>query len=212
MASVEPRGGEWLVGFSSAISQKTFYARTSQGELHELLYAPDLDSANKRWAGRTVYAARGFLHPMSGGGGTGSIKVDLRAPLAVIEVRPGLTPLPAKPLWVVVKTADGRQGAIPVRFSWTNSPASHRHDGNPWDDDLAETDPSLSCVADAATWEIINSHHVREGMTREQVRLSWGRPLDRGRGVFKGSDHECWEYENQRLWFDAAELAGIEEK
>jgi hypothetical protein len=209
--SMEPVGDEWLVGFTSNISGKPLYAKTSDGDLHEFAYAADCDSAKTRWTGKTMYSARGFITIVDAGK-TGTIKVRLQDPLRVLDVRPGLTPLPAKPLWLMVETADGAKGVIPVRFSWTISPASQRHEGNPWDDDIFESDPTLSCIADAATWETINLHHVRKGMTREQVRLSWGRPRERKSGMHEAASRECWVYDNQRLWFDTEELVGIEEK
>jgi hypothetical protein len=212
VVSVDRRGSEWLVGFEAAGLGRVVYAKTSQGDLHEFVYGRDLDSAKKRWMGKKVFSARGFINNLEGGRGGGTVKVDVRQPLLVLDVRPGLTPLPAKPLLIMVETLDGKKGAIPTRFSWTNSPLSQRHEGNPWGDDLLESDPSGLCAADSATWAIINAHKVREGMSRDQVRLSWGRPAGRSQTVVNGAERECWEYENQRLWFDAKELVGIEEK
>jgi hypothetical protein len=211
VVSIEPRGAEWLVAFRDDAAEKTFYAKTSDGDLHEFAFAADFDSAKSRWKGKTIYSARGFI-TLVDAGKTGTIKVRLRDQLRVLDVRPGLTPLPAKPLWLMVETANGTKGVIPVRFSWTNSPVSQRHEGNPWDDDIFESDPALSCAADSAAWETINMHHVRKGMTREQVRLSWGRPREQKSGMHEAASRECWVYDNQKLWFDAVELVGIEEK
>jgi hypothetical protein len=211
VVSIGQRGVEWLVGFRDDATGKTIYAKTSDGELHEFAYDVDYNGAKTRWTGKTIYSARGFISN-SGAGKTGTIKVRLQDPLRVCDVRPGLTPLPAKPLWLMVETADGTKGVIPVRFSWTNSPASQRYEGNPWTDDIFESNPALTCAADAATWETINLHHVRKGMTREQVRLSWGRPREQTSGMHEAAERECWVYENQKLWFDAVELVGIEEK
>ena len=211
VVSIEPRGTECLVAFRDDAAGKTVYAKTSDGDLHEFAYAADYDSAKVRWTGKTIYSARGFI-TLVDSGKTGTIKVRLQDPLRVLDVRPGLTPLPAKPLWLVVETAGGTKGVIPVRFSWTNSPVSQRHEGNPWDDDIFESDPALSCIADSAAWETINLHHVRKGMTRDQVRLSWGRPRERKSGMHEAAERECWVYDNQRLWFDTEELVGIEEK
>jgi hypothetical protein len=211
VVSIEPRGAEWLVAFRDDAAGKTFYAKTSDGELHEFAYAADCDSAKTRWAGKTIYSTRGFI-TLVDAGKTGTVKVRLQDPLRVCDVRPGLTPLPAKPLWLMVEAANGTKGVIPVRFSWTNSPASQRHEGNPWADDIFESNPALSCIADAATWETINLHHVRKGMTREQVRLSWGRPREQKNDMHEATPSECWVYDNQKLWFDTEELVGIEEK
>lgn len=210
VVSVEAHGDEWLVGFEGGSRGRTFHAKTSEGALHEFAFGDDLDSARKRFQGGVVYSARGFLN-RTADRGTGSIKVRLQEPLTVLEVRPGQTPLPAKPFWLFVRTRQGAKGCIPFYFSWTNVRASLQHEGNPWDDDFFEYDPAAVYEADGATWEIINSHHVRTGMTRDQVRLSWGRPREKTQGTFEGIERECWVYDGQRLWFNRDELVAIEE-
>jgi hypothetical protein len=209
--AVEKRGKEYLVAFFDSVSGRTLYAKTSEGVCHELAYEKDLQAALKRWTGKTVFSSRGFITSFSDGR-TASIKVDLRDSLRVIGVRFGLTPLPAKPLWLMVETKAGEKGTIPLCFGWTNVKKDLRHGGNPWDDDLFETNPRQVCTADAATWETINAHHVSLGMTRDQVRLSWGRPLAKKKSAYKGAERECWTYEKQNLYFDEKELIGIEEK
>ncbi|MGA2507486.1 MAG: hypothetical protein ABSF80_08430 [Chitinispirillaceae bacterium] len=209
--TVEKRGKEHLVAFFDSVSGRTVYAKTSEGVCHELAYEKDLQAALKRWTGKTVFSARGFITSFSDGR-TASIKVDLRDSLRVIGVQFGLTPLPAKPFWLMVETKAGDKGTIPLCFSWTNVKKDLRHGGNPWDDDLFETNPGQACTADAATWETINAHHVSLGMTRDQVRLSWGRPSAQKKAAYKGSARECWTYEKQNLYFDEKELIGIEEK
>jgi hypothetical protein len=65
--SVKQTGAEYVVGFSEAVSGKTLYAKTVAGECHEVAYAPDRDSAEKRWKGKYVFSARGFLSDFSTG-------------------------------------------------------------------------------------------------------------------------------------------------
>jgi hypothetical protein len=209
--SVTRGGAEYLVAFRDPVSGKKLYAKTAAGECHELAYAADRDSAEKRWLGKAVFSARGFVSDFSNGKST-TVKVDLRDPLRVTGVRFGLTPLPAKPLWLIVENGKGVKGAIPVRWSWTNVKQTLRHDGNPWDDEIHETSPSAVCTADGFTWEAINAHHVNTGMTRQQVRLSWGRPAAKDSADYNGARLERWTYESQNLYFDEKGLAGAEEK
>jgi hypothetical protein len=209
--AVEKRGKEYLVTFVDSVSGRTVYAKTSGGVCHELAYEKDLQTASKRWTGRTVFSARGFITSF-GEGKTASVKVDLRDSLRVTGVRFGLTPLPAKPLWLMVESKNGEKGTIPLCCSWTNVKKEMRHDGSPWDDDLFEASPGALYTADAATWETINAHHVSMGMTRDQVRLSWGRPPAKKKSPYRGgAERECWTYEKQNLYFDEKELMGIEE-
>jgi len=210
--AIEKRGAERLITLRDALGGKKLYAKTTGGVYHEVAYANDLDSAQKRWQDRTVFSARGFITNFQDGN-TFGIKVRLQDSLRVAGVRFGLTPLPAKPLWLMVETRTGQKGVIPLCYSWTNVRKELRHEGNPWDDDVYETSPATICAADSMTWETINAHHVNIGMTRDQVRMSWGRPLAvRKPCDFKGAPHECWTYEKQLLYFNEQWLAGIEEK
>jgi len=208
--AIEKRGIERLITFRDALGGKKLYAKTTGGVHHEVAYANDLDSALKRWQDSTVFSARGFITDFQEAMSS-SIKVRLQDSLRVIGVRFGLTPLPAKPLWLMVETSRGEKGTIPLCYSWTNVRKELRHGGNPWDDDLFETDPRQLCAADSLTWEIINAHHVSAGMSRDQVRMSWGRPQEAKTCVYKGVEHECWTYEKQLLYFNEKKLAGIEE-
>jgi hypothetical protein len=211
VSAIEKRGAERIVTFKDSAAGKKLYAVTTGGVFHEVAYADDLDSARKRWQDKTVFSARGFITDFQEGR-VASVKVDLRDPLRVTGVRFGLTPLPAKPLWLMVETPVGRKGVIPLCYSWTNVKKALRHEGNPWDDDLFETDPRQVCTADSLTWETMNAHHVNIGMTRGQVRMSWGRPQARDTAEYRGVPHECWTYEKQLLYFDEKGLKGTEEK
>jgi hypothetical protein len=208
--SIVPQGNEWLVAFEDSLVGKKMYAKTSNGVCHEVAYEPDLDGARARWLGKTVFSARGFITAFKDGK-TSSIKVDLRDSLRVAGVRFGLTPLPTKPLWLMVETAKGENGAIPLYYSWTNVKKDLRHEGNPWDDDIFESNPGVGHTFDTVTWNLINAHNVRVGMSRDQIRLSWGRPHRRSSEAYNGASRECWVYERQHLYFDDKELIAIEE-
>lgn len=203
-------GKEWLVGFTDTLTRKRWYAKTARGACHELAFERDSAAAAARWTGKTVFSARGFITRFDAGR-AGAVAVRLQDSLRVYAVRFGLTPLPTKPLWLMVITPRGDSGAIPVYCSWTNVAHNQRHEGNPWEDDIFEANPALMVSADASVWEIINEHHVRAGMTREQVRLSWGRPREKRTEKKDGVQRECWTYEKQRLLFDEKELVAIEE-
>ncbi len=205
--SIEQRGKEWLVTFEDSLAGKKFYAKTAEGVCHEVAFENDRDAALKRWQGRIVFSARGFITSFQNGKAL-TIKVRLQDSLRVSDVRFGLTPLPTKPLWLMVETSGGEKGTIPLYYSWTNVKKELRHDGNPWDDDLFENNPENIYKVDTAAWNIINEHHVRVGMTRDEIRLSWGRPYRKKTETYKG---ECWVYEKQCLYFDDKELTAIEE-
>ena len=212
VVSAVKKGAEYLVTFSDPVSGKKLYAKTADNTCHELAYAADRDSAENRWLNKNVFSARGFITDFSGNNPV-TVKVDMRDSLLVTGVKFGLTPLPAKPLWLEVETRAGAKGVVPLNFSWTNVARKLRHEGSAWDDDLYETSPAVICEAGSAVWETINEHHVNVTMTRGQVRMSWGRPLDMKKEcAYKGTMRECWTYESQNLFFDEKELVGIEER
>lgn len=208
--SVTPRGGEWIVSFQEEKSGTTLYARTAKGVFGEVTLESDLDGAKKRFAGKTIFSARGFITAFDKGK-TSGIKVRLQDSLRVYDVRFGLAPLPTKPIWLMVETGKGEKGAIPVYYSWTNVKKELRRAGYPWEDDVFEINPALKYKADAAVWDIINTHTVREGMTRDEIRLSWGFPLSVSKETLDGKERECWVYQAQRLYFDEKGLVSIKE-
>jgi hypothetical protein len=210
VVSVEPRGEERLLCFEDEQSGRKYYARTSKGVYLEAAPEDDLAAAKKRWAGAVIFSARGFVTRFEASGNT-SVKVKLQDSLRVTDVRFGLAPLPTKPIWIMVETPRGEKGTIPVCVSWTNVKKELRHAGNPWDGDIFEVSPAQLYTVDAATWDVINAHSVRAGMTRDEVRLSWGAPHRQKSAAYKGAERECWVYEKQHLYFDANELVAIEE-
>jgi hypothetical protein len=209
--SVTRSGAGHVVAFSDPVSGKKLYAKTADNECREFAYATDRDAAEKRWLGKAVFSARGFVADVSNEKSV-TVQVDLRDSLLVTGVRYGLTPLPAKPLWLMVAAKKCAKGAIPFRFSWTNAPRKLRHEGSAWDDDFYETSPAVLCEADRAVWGVINAHRVNVTMTRGQVRMSWGRPLAKDSADYRGAPRERWTYESRILYFDEKELIGAEEK
>lgn len=208
--SVKAEGSEWIVSFEDEKTGITLYTRTTKGVFGEIALESDLEGAKKRFTGKTVFSARGFITAFEKGKAAG-IKVRLQDSLRVYDVRFGFAPLPTKPLWLMVETGKGEKGSIPVYYSWTNVKKELRRAGNPWDDDIFETSPERLFKVDAAVWDVINTHNVREGMTRDEVRLSWGFPLSVKKEALDGKDRECWNYQAQRLYFDEKELVAIKE-
>jgi hypothetical protein len=68
-------------------------------------------------------------------------------------------------------------------------------------DDFAKLNPSPSKA------EVIKAGNIRTGMTKDEVRLSWGRPYTVNRTVTSSSAHEQWVYGDEYnpktyLYFD----------
>jgi hypothetical protein len=216
VTAVEPVAGEWLVGFSQEKTGRVLYAKTHKGGIEGIACMEDIDKAATMWTGRTVYSRRRFIDTYDTASGTfGTVKVNIQDRLAVTAVRWGTTPLPPKPLWLCVTTADKEAGIIPISQTWTNVMTDKITGAAPWDDDIFEKNPMEIYSWDSLTWKAINSHTIVSGMTKEQVRVSWGLPhnivkdtsasLQGAHPAAPGGGKRCaeeWRYGSQFLCFD----------
>lgn len=203
VTGVEKAGGEYLVTFSEEKGGRTLFAKTHNGAIEGLARADDLDSATRRWTGKTVYSRRRFIDTYdSVTGAYGRIKVRIQDNLKVTGVSWGLTPLPPKPLWINVETAMHEKGFIPVCMSWANVMTDKIKPGLPWTEELFETNPKELYAWDSLTWVAINGHTIVSGMNKEQVLVSWGQPH---KVTLDTTQHRCpeqWLFGTQYLCFD----------
>lgn len=203
---------EWLVSFSDMETGKVIKARTHKHAIKEIVPEADLIWAKKRWLNRIVFSRKGTISTLNKESGNfGSLKVRIQDSLLVEDVVPGFTPLPVNPIWLIVKTPQGQQGIIPLRISWTNTMSDKIMEGDPWEPEIMERDPSKIYTWDESMWEIINNHRVVLEMTKEQVLMSWGKPVKRKDTDIDGKKMECWFYAAQMLCFDKHQLVSIKD-
>lgn len=74
-----------------------------------------------------------------------------------------------------------------------------------WTSELEQKHPDWG----RATCVLIGQHKVRIGMTKEQVRESWGSPKRVNRSVYKFGTREQWVYERDYLYFRDGKLNSI---
>ena len=206
VSAVKPSGrGEYLVSFLLDTLDLALYAKTNNGVVEGVAIQDDLDSARTRWLGKKVYARNRCIEFYdSVSGQISSVKVSIGEALTVADVVWGKTPMPAKPLWVVVQRASGQRGIITCFYSWTNTVAAKRKSGTAYECDILERNPKDLYQWDRTTWETIDSHAIFNGMAAEQVRLSWGDPLKKIRvsqSVLSGkpSSSVTWVYDGNEL-------------
>lgn len=208
---IKPIGKDYLVKFENEQSKVMLFGKTRLGSIEGMAFAADIDSAKTRWLGKSVYSARRFIDAYdSATGKLDNIKVKIEQPLAVIDVRWGMTPLPPKPLWIMVTTGRGEKGFIPTQTSWINAMIDNKNNSAPWSDDLIDSDPKKLYSWDEAVWETINNHSIATGMTRQQVRMSWGRPKSIAQGPSENT--EIWAYGSQSLNFVNDSLIAAENR
>ena len=212
--TVEPDNGEWWVTFFLIPSEKRLYARTRKQAINEIAFSDDLPAAKKRWMGAYVFSKRGTvsIKGSSPGAAITSKRISIQDSLLVTDVRWGITPLPVKPLWLMVKLEDGDSGFIPVRYSWTNTMADQIADRQPWDEDIYETSPSVLFNWDENMWETVNNHRVVLEMTADQVLASWGYPLKTAPLPEDRTNGAIWTYPSHKLQFRYGKLISLSER
>jgi hypothetical protein len=200
---VEKADGEYLVTFSEEKSGRTVFARTHKGAIEGIARADDLDSAARKWVGKTVYSRRRFIDTYdSTTGAYGTIKVRIQDNLKVTGVTWGRSPLPPKPVWLHVETPAHEKGFIPVCMSWANVMADKITPGLSWAEELFETNPVSLYRWDSLTWVAINGHTIVSGMNKEQVLVSWGQPHKVTMDTAQLRCPEQWLFGSQYLCFD----------
>jgi hypothetical protein len=200
--------GEYLVTFQVDSPAVTAYGKTTQGIIEGLGLFDDLQQARERWKGAIIFSRRRSIDIYdSTASRFTSVKVSMAEPLKVRDVVWGIIPLPPKPLWLLVQRGNGQAGIIPVHYSWTNVLPQKQTPGLPWAADILEQNPREQYSWDETIWEAIEEHRILTGMSRDQVRLSWGEPQQELSDKAAPS-HTTWIYERGRLVFVKDSLTG----
>lgn len=203
--------GEWMISFLSGRHSINLFAHTKKAALSEMVLLKDFEAASRRWIGRSIFSSKGVISSNGTNGNLSSVKVRRFDSLKVYDVRYGLTPLPVNPIWLMIKSGNGIEGFIPVRYSWSNVMTDQVHEGLPWADEILEFNPLKRYSWDAAIWELIENHRIAIGMEREQIIMSWGRPIQKSDTTLNGSKLQCWIYPAQKLYFNEIALISIED-
>ncbi len=209
---VEDLGEEKLITFVDQGTGKEIFAKTYKKAVKEVAFKEDLENAKKRWLGKVVFSKRGMITILENDNGFGSQKVRIEDSLIVYDIRWGVTPLPVKPLWIMVETNRKTKGFIPVWVSWSNIMDDLPKEGDPWEEEIFESDPKLSFNWEPNIWDLINTHRVTKEMNRDQVLISWGKPLEKYKKEVNGDSLECWKYQSQVVYFGSKSIIKIEGK
>jgi hypothetical protein len=212
--AVERDLDEWIVSFTHPRSNRKIFARTHKHAIAEIACTNDLLSAKQRWKHTVIFSKRGVITTPGNNSNTSysSLRVSLLDSLIVTDVTWGMTPLPVKPILLMVTSqATGKTGFIPVRCSWTNTLADEIKEQSPWNEDIYEQDPRSIYNWEDYTWEVINNHRVILEMTQEQVRLSWGEP-EKSEKNENGTGTEHYVYPSHELLFENGILTSIQER
>lgn len=195
---------EYMVNMTVNDTGEKLTGRTMRGQLEGLVLTADLNSARQQFLGKTVYSKSRELSGLQDTGGDSMrmpVAVTIGSPMSVVDVYAGNQS--QEPILLVV-LVNGRKAVLPIAYSWTNRPVESWTQTPPWQEALFMEDPRISLGGSADLWNEIQAGNIKEGMTKEQVRLSWGKPFQ------TEANDSTWYYGSKKLNFRGNLLDSIE--
>lgn len=199
-----PNQQEFLVYMTANDTGEKLVGRTMRGQLEGLVLTADLTNARKQFLGKTVYPK---LRKLAGVYVPGSdqtpeaVRIPIGSPVTVVDVYAGNQS--QEPIWLVV-SFNGEKAVLPIAYSWTNIPVNAWTGMSPWQETFFTEDPRLILGWSHSLWYQIENGNVEEGMTKEQVMLSWGKPLR------SEANDSIWTYGNKQLRFAGDVVSSME--
>lgn len=122
--------------------------------------------------------------------------------VTIRDVKPGNMIFP---LNVEIETDDNQSAFMFMNFGSENNESRAFHNLFSLSD-IRKHYPNI----EPETWNYISQGKVKEGMTKDEVRLSLGNPKDLNSGHDYSQTLDIWSYENGRvLWFEDGRLVKI---
>ena len=193
---------DYIVHMTVNDTGEKLVGRSMRGQLAGLVLTDDLNNARTQFLGKTVYPK---FRELAGEYVTGtmpqSVSTKIGGPVTVVDVYAGNQA--QEPISLVV-SVNGEKAILPIAYSWTNSPIQPWTQTTPWKNALFIENPRNSLDASKDVWNQIEAGNVNEGMTKEQVNLSWGKPSS----IEKNGS--VWIYGSKKLNFDGDVLHSME--
>ena len=193
-----PDQKEYLVYMTVNDTGEKLAEPTRNGQLESLVLSSDLSKAKEKFLGKTVYPkARGLI------GLNSAVKTPILigSPVEVVDVTAGTNA--QTPISLIVKV-NGEQAVLPIAYSWTNLPTTSWSKTAAWKESLFLKDPRKNLGWSRSVWENVDKANVVEGMTKDQVLLSWGKP-----NLTQDND-TVWTYGRKILTFSEDKVQSIE--
>ena len=194
---------DYMVHMIVKETDEALIGRTSRGQLEGLVLTADLDSARQYFVGKTIYPKFRALKSayMPGQSRTAAaVPIKIGSPVMVVDVYAGERS--EAPIWLIVSVND-EKAILPIAYSWTNTSTQFWSKDAPWQESLYLEDPRMTLGWSQDLWNKIERGQTELGMTKEQVQLSWGKPV---RIEANGS---AWIYGPYRLNFSGETLSNI---
>lgn len=194
----------YIVSLTEKESGLQLTARTFANQVDGIALVADLEKTKRDFLGKTVYSKRESLvdHP-----NPATVLVPFGQPLPVTDVWFGFDT--TEPILLVVEYNKSK-AVLPMAYSWTNQNPGSWTTADAWQKSFFIEDPRQLAGNNPTIWSYIASSRVETGMTREQVRLSWGAPPLTDMTREDGNSFEIWTYGNYKLYFTGNVLTKME--
>lgn len=195
---------DYIVHMKVNETDQVLSGRTSRGQLEGLVLTADLDSARQYFMGKTIYPKfRALKSAYLPGQNRSAVSVPIKigSPVMVVDVYAGERS--EEPIWLIV-SINGEKAILPIAYSWTNISSQFWTQNAPWQESLFIEDPRMTLGWSQELWNKIESSQVEPGMTKDQVLLSWGKPVRRE------ANGAVWIYGPYKLNFSGENLSNIE--
>ena len=193
---------EYVVHMTVNDTGEKLLGRSMRGQVEGLVLTSDLNNARQQFLGKTVYPKFRDLSGVYVPGATPqAVDIAIGGPVTVVDVYAGNQA--REPICLVV-SVNGEKAIVPIAYSWTNIPIASWTQSLPWQDALFIENPRISLGGSQEVWNNIKSGNIEEGMTKDQVHLSWGKPFSRE------TNDSVWIYGTQKLNFNGDVLSSIE--
>lgn len=192
---------DYVVAMTEMGTGYQFVGRTIRGVLEGIAPVEDIVKAREQFLGKTIYPKSRSLELVNyqpGGMNQKSMTIKIGSAVTVTDVQAGIQS--REPIWLIV-SANGQQALLPIAYSWTNQPVNSWEQSPPWQALLFMDNPRNSLGWSTDLWDKIESGTVQEGMTKDQVSLSWGQP--------NRVDGAVWFYGTKVLNFAGDQLISI---
>jgi hypothetical protein len=183
----------------------TIYLETLDG----VAFLDEIDQARKELIGKTLWILSSDIETYDETSEKyGSVKVRKFSPVKVTDVVVGWRN--EEPIRLILKSENGDEGFLDVNISGTNG--SKRLVGYTHiDKRFSLVDPKRAYPWPKPIWDAIQDEKVALGMTKEQVRMSWGEPKSISQTVTAAGKSEQWVFgSGAYVYFTGGFVSGIQ--
>lgn len=205
---VEYQNGLWEVMFKTEDTQEVLLAIAYSDSINDIGLVSDIENARNKWAGKVLWINKTKISTYnSDSGEIGSISTKKLSPVKVKNIVAGWDNY--SPVRLILETNDGKTGFLDVNVSGTNISKTLK-DNFRFKDYFYEVNPRTTYDWKEKVWNAIERESVFVGMTKEQVKISWGEPENINKTIATYGTREQWVYSSNYLYFEENKLTSIQ--